>query len=113
MSVNQIIENALRTIVPSIWPLVCPDENAPDEYVVYNPELDVPEDFGDNEAGAWVQYMQVHLYTRKNYLKKRKEIRKALTLAGFLISDITTMYEKDSKYYHLCFSCSIEENMEE
>lgn len=113
MSVNQVIENTLCKIVPNIWPLVCPEESAPDEYVVYNPEVDVPDDFGDNEAGTWILYMQVHFYTRKNYLKKRKEIRKALYLAGFSISDITTIYEKESRYYHLCFSCNIEETMEE
>lgn len=113
MSVNQIIESALRNMVTSIWPLVCPEEKPPKEYIVYNPEIDVPEDYGDNAAGEWVQYMQVHLFTKSNYLKKRKEIRKALKDAGFLVSDITTMYEKDSGYYHLCFSCNIEENMED
>ena len=113
MSINQNIERALSAIVPNIWPLVCPEEKPPKEYIVYNPEIDVPEDFGDNEIGEWVHFAQVHFFTKSNYLNKRTKIRKALIQAGFLVSDITTIYENDSGYYHLCFSCCKEENMEE
>ena len=39
MSVNEKIENALAQIAENIWPLCCPEERPPDEYIVYNPEL--------------------------------------------------------------------------
>ena len=57
--------------------------------------------------------MQVHLFMKRNYLKKRQDIRKALRMSGFIVTDITTMHEKDSGYHHLCFECMIEEEMEE
>lgn len=113
MSVNSIIETALSQIVQNIWPLVCTSEKPPNEYIVYNPELDKPDDFGDGEANEWILYIQVHYFTKSNYFEKRKKIRKSLLEAGFLLEEITTTYEKDSGYYHLCFSCNIEEKMEE
>lgn len=109
MSVNEIIEGCLSGIVEDIWPMVCPEESKPSEYAVYNPEVTLPDDFCDNEPLSWVSYMQVHFFCRGDFLEKEKKIRKALRKAGFLISGITTMYEKDSGYNHTCISCSIEE----
>lgn len=121
MSVNEIIQQAMKDIVKEVWPMVCPRAKPPTEYIVYNPEIDVPEDFGDDKTNAWVQHMQIHYFIRYNidagcngdYTENRKKIRKALSVAGFTITDITTLYEKDSGYNHLCFSCSIEEDLEE
>ena len=111
MSVNRIIEDALSGIVQEIWPMVCPRDKPPEEYIVYNPEFDEPQDFGDNRPQGWVQHMQVHYFIAKNgnYMKRRTEIRKALSAAGFFISEITTMHEQESGYNHVCFSCNIEE----
>ena len=47
MSVNERIELALAQIVPKIWPLCCPNERPPKEYIVYNPEL---EESGDKKS---------------------------------------------------------------
>lgn len=113
MSVNEILEETLSGVVKQVWPLCCPEETPPEEYIVYNPEIEEASLYGDNKDLEWVQYMQVHLFTKKNYIKKRREIRKVLRKNGFIVTDIETMYENDSKYYHLCFSCYIEEKMEE
>ena len=111
MSVNDIIEEALGGIAQEIWPMVCPRDKPPGEYIVYNPEFTEPADFGDNKPGQWVQHMQVHYFIAKNgdYTDKSKEIRSALSGAGFLIDEITVMHEQDSGYNHVCVSCSIEE----
>lgn len=113
MELTVKIEQTLSDIIQNIWLMNCPEQRPPDEYVVYNPEIDVPDNFGDNEPGSWIHHVQIHYFTKKNYVKKRKNIRKALHGAGFLISEIETMYEKDSEYYHLCFSCSVHEDLEE
>ena len=47
-----------------------------------------------------------------HYIKKRREIRQALRQAGFLVTEIATSYERKSRYYHLTFSCYIEESEE-
>lgn len=110
MNVNQIIEKALKDVSKNIWPLSCPESSEPDEYIVYNPEVEEPGIYADDEDGEWIQHMQVHFYTKGNYIKKRKDIRKRLREAGFIITGIYTNYEKDTKYNHLCFECSIEED---
>lgn len=108
MSVNSIIETALKEVVNNkIWPMVCPDESPPEKYIVYNPEIEEPGFFADDEDQEWIQHMQIHLYTKGNYIKLRKDIRKKLKEAGFTVTDITTVY--DSGYNHLCFECYIEE----
>ena len=98
MSVNAKIEAALNECCSNIWPVVCPDVHPPEEYIVYNLE--------------WTHYMQIHFFTKKNYISKRKEIRRLLRSAGFTMTDINTEYEKNTKYFHLIFSCYIEESEE-
>lgn len=110
MSINKIIENAVGDLVSgNIWPLCCPLDSPPDCYIVYNPELEEPGLYADDEDCDWVHYMQVHLYTKGNYINLRKTIRSALRNAGFSVTGIETLYEKDTKYYHLCFECWMEE----
>lgn len=109
MNVNQRIENALGAITEHIWPLCCPEDSPPETYIVYNPELEKPELHADDSDLEWVQYMQIHLYTKENYLEVKGRIRVNLRNAGFTLTSIDTFHEKDSGYAHLCFSCYIEE----
>lgn len=112
MSINEIIERTLSGICTDIWPDVCPEENGPDEYITYNYETQSAEVFADDVDQEWVYYLQIHYFTKGNYLEKKKEIRSALREQGFLVTDIQPMYEKDTRYYHLVFSCQIEESEE-
>lgn len=109
MNINLRIESALCDVTQNIWPLCCPLEEKPEEYIVYNPELETPEMYADDEGDGWTQYMQVHLYTKYDYTEQRKKIRKNLNESGMVVTDIDTGYEKATKYYHLCFSCYAEE----
>lgn len=110
MNINQRIEKAMSGFTDDIWPMVCPDGNSPDEYIVYNPELEKPEDFGDDDWHAWMWHMQVHYYARgnSNVLKAKKEIISRLKAAGFSVSSAETMYESEKAggYTHVCVSCS-------
>lgn len=117
MNVNRKIETALSDLVGNnIWPLSCPLEEPPDEWVVYNPELETSEEFGDDQDLEWMHYMQVHWFKRGdgkrpvNYVGIRKTIRARLRDAGFSVSDIETLFEKDTGITHLVFLCNIEED---
>ena len=91
MNVNQKIENALSEIVSGkIWPLKCPYDSPEDTYIVYNPELEEPGYHADDEDQDWVHYMQVHLFTRGNYIDMRRKIRSALKQCMKKIQDTTT-----------------------
>ena len=119
MNANQKIEAALSELVDgNIWPLSKPEESNPDNWITYNPEIDLPGDFGDDTPLEWVQHFQIHWFKKgvANYLKTRKIMRKLLVLAGFSISDITCLKEgkresaSSGEYTHLIFSCSIIED---
>lgn len=118
MNVNQKIENALSDVVNgNIWPLSAPLETPADEWITYNPELEQPEMFGDDDDLEWVHYMQVHWFKKgdggkpANYVDIRSKIRKALKKAGFSISEIIPLFEEDTGVTHVVFSCNIvEEN---
>lgn len=109
MSVNQVIEDALSSVSENIWPLKCPDASPPDKYIVYNSDIDTPGYYADDTDEEWVQHMQIHLYTKFNFIADRKEIRERLRSAGFTMTAIETFEEKGSGYHHLCFECYIEE----
>ncbi len=113
MSINSKIEEALRPVTKNIWPLCCPYEQPPDFYIVYNPEIEEAGLYADNEDQEWIQNMQVHLYTKSDYTKSRRKIRKLLRENGMIVTDITTLYEKDAGYNHLCFSFQTEEDLKE
>lgn len=62
MNVNQKIETALSDMVSgNIWPLNCPLENKPDIFIVYEPEKEIPDDFGDDQEGEWIHQMAITL----------------------------------------------------
>lgn len=109
MNVNQKIEEALSPLIKKIWPMYCPEDPKPDLYAVYNSELDEVGLFGDDQDEEWVHHMQVHLFTKKDYMEIRSQIRERLRAAGFTMTNIATFYESDTEYYHLCFECWIEE----
>ena len=118
MDVGKKIETVLSNLVDegNIWPLSCPQETLPDEWITYNSELERPELHGDDDDLEWAHYMQVHWFKKGdgkrpvNYMGIRKTIRKRLRDAGFLVSDITTLFEKDTGITHLVFSCNIDED---
>lgn len=111
MNVNQKIEQALSGVVTEIYPLTYPyNESKPDIYIVYNPELEEPGYYADDEDLNWLQYMQIHLFHKGNYISLRKNIRSKLREADIMVTGIETMYEKDTQYYHLIFSCYVEED---
>lgn len=111
MTVNRKIEGALEGLAGgNIWPLCCPQEEPPEEYIVYNPEDERAVDYGDDDDLAWTHWMQVHWYKRGNcnYYSIRSEIRARLKAAGFIVNEIRPVHEDG--YTHLTVSCNIEED---
>lgn len=114
MNVNQKIESALSELVNgNIWPLSCPLEVPPQEFIVYLPEEECSVEFGDNDDLEWMHYMEVNWYKKEesrkpvNYIVARKKIRASLKAVGFSVTNIIPFYEKDTGYTHLIFLCNI------
>lgn len=118
MNINQYIESLLSGYVEgNIWPLVCPLENKPNEFIVYGPEDDSPEDSGDDEDQAWVYRLEINWYKRgpsktkpANYIKARRDIRDILRHAGFTVTNIMYYHESDTGFTRLTFLAWIEED---
>ena len=122
-SVNSKLNTALSDLVSgNIWPLSKPAEEDPDVFIVYNPEVETPDDFGDDTDHEWMVFMQVHWYARGmvNYLREKVKIRNRLKSAGFTVSEVAVVeYANDlsssasksgSGWTHLCFTCNIPED---
>ena len=53
MSVNEKIEQAIGELFSgNVWPLKCPHDSAPDIYAIYNPEIEEPGYYADDELRA-------------------------------------------------------------
>lgn len=118
MNINQYIEAALSDYVRgNIWPLVCPLEQQPNEFITYAPEEDTPEDFGDDEDTEWVYRMEINWFKRgpsrlkpANYIKARRDIRSRLKAAGFTVTNILPYHENDTGFTRLTFLAWITED---
>lgn len=113
MDVRERLQAALEGVTPDTWEFVCPAEPPPEAYIVHNPVRDEPGDFGDNGPQGWTSHVQAHLYTKGGQQGFKKAMREALQEAGFQVSAIEGMRDRESGYYHTCFSCSIQEEESE
>lgn len=86
-----------------------------DSYIVYNEEYEQPVDFGDNESNNTVMWWQIHIFAPKNtdFREHKKKAVAALKEHGFVITDIRTQYEKETKTIHVVIYCHMEEREEE
>ncbi len=108
MTVNEKIIQALSPFGLKVTPDFYGDEA--EEYFTFNYSDDRASDFGDNEPIRVVAYMQIHYFcpVKKDYLKLKKEVRKALMNAGFSYPVVTDATVAGDEERHLVFECSIE-----
>lgn len=108
MNVNPIIIN---TLSPLSMP-VCPDVYIPenegelphDEYITFNYVDERPTSYADGEPLEEEVTIQVHFFTKFDPTEKKKQIRKLLRTAGFIILEIMQLYEDDTKMTHVIFT---------
>ena len=76
-------------------------DEPPDEYVVVTPLADTYELHADNLPGYETQEARLSLFSRDNYLKRKKQLSKALLAADFTITDRRYIgHEDDTGYHH-------------
>ena len=79
----------------------------PDEYLVLTPMTDTFSLFGDDIPLADVSEVRISLFSRSNYLQRKRQITAALLGADFTITDRRYVgYENDTKYYAYAIDCS-------
>lgn len=76
-------------------------DEPPDEYVVVTPLADTYELHADNLPGYETQEARLSLFSRGNYLKRKKQLSKALLATDFTITDRRYIgHEDDTGYHH-------------
>lgn len=84
------------------------------EYIVFNEEVEKAITHGDNYPEEMEIWWQVHIFSPKtsDFRERKRAVRKLLLNAGFVIGDIETLYEKETKTIHIVITCGIEESEE-
>lgn len=84
-------------------------------YIVYNEEAEQPVNYGDNKPLNTIMWWQVHFFAPKafDFRKKKSVIKTALLEKGFIITDIVTLFEKETGTIHVVISCHMGESEEE
>ena len=73
----------------------------PDEYLVLTPLTDDFALFGDNAPLMDVSEVRISLFSKGNYLQRKRQITGALLRAGFVITGRTYVgHEDDTGYHH-------------
>ena len=76
-------------------------DEPPDEYVVVTPLADTYELHADNLPGYETQEARLSLFSKGNYLKRKRQLSKALLAADFVITDRRYIgHEDDTGYHH-------------
>ena len=76
-------------------------DEPPDEYVAVTPLADTYELHADNLPEYEIQKARLSLFSRGNYLKRKKQLSKALLAADFTITDRRYIgHEDDTGYHH-------------
>ena len=100
MSILADIQSALSDLDIPIETGVFSDE-PPEEYVVVTPLADTYELHADNLPEYETQEARLSLFSRGNYLKRKRQLSKALLAADFTITDRRYIgHEDDTDYHH-------------
>ena len=86
----------------------------PEEYLVITPMYDRLEFFANDEPQTEISEARISIFTKKNYIKRNKEITRALQVGGMTITDRQYVgYENDTKFHHYAIDLMREYETEE
>jgi hypothetical protein len=73
----------------------------PDEYLVLTPMTDEFSLFGDNAPLMYISEVRISLFSKGNYMQRKRQITAALLGAEFTVTDRRYVgYEDDTDFHH-------------
>ena len=93
----------LNTLLSPILPVETGvfSDTPPDEYLVLTPMTDEFALFGDNVPLIDVSEVRISLFSKGNYLQRKRQLTQALLNAEFTITDRRYIgHEDDTGYHH-------------
>jgi len=98
MSINQEVIKALKDIgVPVSFQTYT---GAADTYITFFTYLDKPEQHADDKETITGHYVQIDVWSKKDYTELVKTVYKKMLDAGFTKQSFYDLYEDDVKIYH-------------
>ena len=89
-------------------------EKPPDEYLVLTPMTDEFPLFGDNTPLVDLSEVRISLFSKGNYLQRKRQITLTLLDADFTITDRRYIgYESDTGYHHYAIDVAKSYELEE
>ncbi|AOR22731.2 hypothetical protein BGI42_02950 [Clostridium taeniosporum] len=69
-------------------------------YITFFSYLEKGEQYADNEEKVTGHYIQVDIWSKKDYTNLYKRVENAMKAAGFIRTSAADLFEKDTKIYH-------------
>lgn len=90
-------------------------KGAKPEYILFNEEDERGASHADDRTQVMSLWWQVHIFTpvETDYRARKRQVRKLLIEAGFILGNINTIYEQETETIHVVISCNTIENLEE
>ena len=92
--------NILVTAIPLPVEIGVFSDLAPDEYAVIVPLSDIFEVHADNRPEFDVQEARISLFSKNNYLEKKRQLTLALLDADFTVTERRYIGHEDDTGYH-------------
>jgi hypothetical protein len=106
LNVNPIVVTALASLGLPVTANINLAGSA--EYITFNYVDERPTLIADDTDLYDTTVIQVHYFTKTNPQQKKKDIRRLLRAAGFVIHDTMEFYETDTALNHVVVECSID-----
>ncbi|NFV48091.1 hypothetical protein FDJ70_10565 [Clostridium botulinum] len=111
MNINKLIIDTLKdTNVPVKFETYVGDETT---YITFSEYLQQGEVFADDGEQATGHYIQINVFSKKNYSKLVDKVKELLKKAGFIRKNEIGLYEPDTQIFHRVIRFFYVENKEE
>ncbi|WP_123053086.1 hypothetical protein [Clostridium sp. JN-1] len=104
--INNLVMKALKPLnVPVSFQKYSGKEHT---YITFFSYLEKGEMYADNEEKVTGHYIQVDIWSKKDYTSLYKRVENAMKVAGFRKTSAADLFEKDTKIYHKAIRYFIE-----
>lgn len=104
--INNLVMKALKPLhVPVSFQKYSGKEHT---YITFFSYLEKGEMYADNEEKVTGHYIQVDIWSKKDYTSLYKRVENAMKAAGFRKTSAADLFEKDTKIYHKAIRYFIE-----
>ncbi|MCD3351263.1 hypothetical protein G8V03_09720 [Clostridium botulinum D/C] len=111
MNINKLIIDTLKpTNVPVKFETYVGNENT---YITFSEYLQQGEAFSDDGETATGHYIQINVFSKKNYSKVVDQVKTLLKKVGFIRKNEHGLYEPDTQIFHRVLRFFFIENNEE